>query len=68
MESEDGHISPLRSGPDSKDGNSDGFLSLVDSGENQLEGRKDDSKRGVSPPYWDNKSAYSSMVCVWMLY
>ncbi|XP_062108519.1 squamosa promoter-binding-like protein 7 [Humulus lupulus] len=61
VESEDGHISPLRSGPDSKDGNSDGFLSLVDSGENQMEGGKDNSKRGVSPSYWDNKSAYTSM-------
>ncbi|XP_030507139.2 squamosa promoter-binding-like protein 7 [Cannabis sativa] len=61
VESEDGHISPLRSGPDSKDANSDGFLSLVDSGENQMEGGKDNSKRGVSPSYWDNKSTYSSM-------
>lgn len=63
MESEGGPVSPIRSAPDSKDANSDGFVSLVDSAENQMDGEKYNSKRGLSPPYCDNKSAYSSMVC-----
>lgn len=67
VESKGGHVSPLHSAPDSKDANSDGFVSLADSGENQMDGGKYNSKHGVSPSYCD-KSVYSSMVCVWIPY
>lgn len=65
VDSEAGHaspLSPLRTAPDSKDANSDGF-ELINSGETQVDGGKHNSRRGLSPSsYNENKSAYSSVV------
>ncbi|XP_024027509.1 squamosa promoter-binding-like protein 7 [Morus notabilis] len=63
VDSEAGHaspLSPLRTAPDSKDANSDGF-ELINSGETQVDGGKHNSRRGLSPSYYENKSAYSSV-------
>ncbi|XP_015888326.2 squamosa promoter-binding-like protein 7 isoform X1 [Ziziphus jujuba] len=56
LESEGGHVSTI-SAPDSKDTHSDGFAS----GEAQIDGQKYNPKHSLSPSYYDNKSAYSSM-------
>ncbi|PON80255.1 SBP-box transcription factor [Parasponia andersonii] len=61
VESEGGHISPLHTPPDPKDVQSDGFISLVDSGETQMDAGKYNSKHGVSLSSCDNRSAYSSV-------
>ncbi|GMN46518.1 hypothetical protein TIFTF001_015683 [Ficus carica] len=61
VESEAGPASPLGTAPDSKDANSDGFVSLIDSGETQVDGGKHNSRRGPSPSSYENKSAYTSV-------
>ena len=70
VESEAGPASPLGTAPDSKDANSDGFVSLIDSGETQVDRRKHNSRRDPSPSSYENKSAYTSVVgiSIWMIY
>lgn len=59
-----GRISPVHTAPDV---NSDGVVSLPDSGETQMKAEKYNAKHGVSISY-SNKSAYSSLVGVRKLY
>lgn len=60
VESEDGNISSLHSAPNSQNVNSDSGLSV--GSPNPKDGVKDDSKFLHSPFNCDNKSSYSSVV------
>ena len=64
LESEGGGISTLHSVPNSQNVGSDGVVSVLASGDTQMDGRKHDSNQSLSPPQCDNKSVYSSMVGV----
>lgn len=64
LESEEGRISRLCSNPGSENNQNDSGVSFVASGEAQIAGEKDESKYARSPSFCDDKSAYSSMVCV----
>ncbi|KAL5541765.1 hypothetical protein UlMin_009475 [Ulmus minor] len=60
VESEGGQVSSQGTATVTRD-NSDGFASLADSGETQMDGGKHNSKQALSSSHYDNKSAYSSM-------
>lgn len=62
LESEGGGISALCSVPNSQNVGSDGGVSILTSGDTQMDGRKHNSNHSLSPPQCDNKSVYSSMV------
>lgn len=61
LESEDGLVSALNSVPNTQNVNSDSGISVVASGEIQMDKGKDDFKASLSPSNCDNKSSYSSL-------
>ena len=63
----EGQVSTLCSNPGPQKSQSDSFVSLMASGEVQIDGDKDKSKYGHSSGGFGDKSAYSSKVCLWIL-